>query len=203
MAIDFATITGAKTTAGSLKSWVNHDTIPVDNILTEAEAWIYQRLRTKEMQTSATGTIAIGADGFALPARFVAPLRLAIHDGVAFLPYVHEQLFEETLDVDGLLREGTPTKWAIIDDAVQFDAIADEEFDYTLYYYQALPALSVSNTTNFLTTRYPTLLRRVCMMFAYEFLKDFDAFEKQTVLAERALREAGVSDDQRRLGQEL
>ena len=203
MTLSFTTITGAKATAGSLKSWVNHDTIPATSLLTEAEAWIYQRLRAMEMQTSATGTVSVGADGFALPERFIAPLRLSIHDGVDELLYQHEQLWRMSLDTSGDAREGMATRWTILDGAVQFDAIADEEFDYTLYYYQALPALSVSNETNFLTVRYPTLLRRVCMMFAYEFLKDWAAFDKQTVLAERALRDTLVADDQRRLGQEL
>lgn len=203
MAIDFPTLTGAKATAGSLKSWVNHDTIPTDDILAEAEAWIYQRILTKEMQTRASGTITVGGDGFALPARFVAPLKLSIHDGIEELLYQHEQLFRMNLDEAGDLTEGTPTRWTIADDAVQFDTMADEEFDYTLYYWQALPPLSVSNPTNFLTTRYPTLLRRVCMMFAYEFLKDWTAFDKQAVLAERALRDVLVSDDMRRRGQEL
>lgn len=199
----FSTLTGAKATAGSLKSWVNHDTIPATGIMTEAEAWIYQRLRAMEMQTSATGTIAIASDGFALPARFIAPLRLSIHDGVDELLYQHEQLWRMPFDENGDIREGVPTRWTILDGAVQFDSAAEEAFDYTLYYYQALPALSVSNETNFLTVRYPTLLRRVCMMFAYEFLKDWNAFDKQTVLAERALRDTLVADDQRRLGQEL
>jgi hypothetical protein len=202
MAIDYATLSGAKGTAGSLKSWVNHDTIPSADIIVEAEAWIYQRIRTKEMQTFATGTIAVGEDGFALPPRFIVPLRLAIHEGNEELLYQHEQIFRMPLDEDGALTEGTPYAWSIINDAVQFNTVADEAFDYTLWYYQALPPLS-GTSTNFLTTRYPTLLRRVCVMFAYEFLKDWTAFDKQAVLAERALRETLVADDQRRHGQEL
>jgi hypothetical protein len=199
----FTTLTGAKTVAGSLKRWANHDTLDSEGILTEAEAWIYQRLRTKEMQTIATGTVAIGQDGFALPTGFLAPLRFSIHDGQQDLNYQHEQLINLTLDTDGALPDGTPTSFAIMENAIQFNTVADEAFDYTFRYYAAPTALSASNETNFLTVRYPTLLRRVGLMFAYEFLKHWDAFEKQAVLAERALRDAQVADDQRRMGQEL
>lgn len=201
--MDYTSLTGTKATTGSIRSWVNHATVPADEILTEAQAWIYQKLRCREMQTSATGTIAVGSDGFALPSGFIAPLKLTIHDGSEELLYQHEQLFRMPRDENGDLPEGMPTVWSIIDNAAQFDAIADEEFDYTLYYYGAPAALSGSNLTNFLTVRYPTLLRRTCMMFAYEFMKQFDAQDRAELMANRALAEARIADDARRLGQEL
>lgn len=44
--------------------------------------------------------------------------------------------------------------------------------DIELTYYQQIPALSDSNTTNWLLTRMPNLYLHACLMYAAEFTKD-------------------------------
>ena len=46
--------------------------------------------------------------------------------------------------------------------------------DVELVYYQEIPALSDSNTTNWLINRYPNLYLRTCQMMAAELFKDYD-----------------------------
>ena len=55
-----------------------------------------------------------------------------------------------------------------------FDIVATTAitYNYELVYYRELPALSSTNTTNFLTSRYPSMLRKALMYKAYEFQED-------------------------------
>jgi hypothetical protein len=178
--VDFSTLTGATTEARSIRSWVNHAAIPADEILIEAQQWIFKRLRHWRMRFEATGTLAIGDDTLALPDGFVAPISLIMpRDYPNGLPYRDEQLFHRYRDEDGVLLEGPPTMWTIMDELIMFDQDPDEEIDYIFWFYGTPEVLSLSNPTNFLTDEYPTLLRRTCTMLGYEYRKDWTAAERQ------------------------
>ena len=57
MPMNYSDLVATKTTAGSIKQWLNHDGVPSTTILEEAEAWVYQRLRIRQMITSSAGTL--------------------------------------------------------------------------------------------------------------------------------------------------
>ena len=63
---------------GSIKNWINKGDIPAAAVLDEAEQYIYERLRVREMLTSTTGTMGVGTASTALPARYRTPLTLHI-----------------------------------------------------------------------------------------------------------------------------
>lgn len=52
MAVNWTTLSGAKTVEGSIKNWVNRTDIPITNILIEVQAYIYNELRDQEMSRS-------------------------------------------------------------------------------------------------------------------------------------------------------
>lgn len=54
------------------------------------------------------------------------------------------------------------------------DSPCDQNYPFTLYYYQQGTALGTANTTNFITTTYPRLMRATCLSMAQEFMKDQD-----------------------------
>lgn len=204
MGYTFTTLTGAKTVEGSIRAWCNHASVPAEDVLTEAQAFIYERLRTFEMRVTLPFTAAIGASSLTLPADFLAPIKLVIDNGDPDgLPYRHEAIFTRSLDEDGDLTEGTPSCWTLHNDAILFDCELDEAIAGDLWYYAIPDPLSADNQTNFLTRKYPTLLRRACMMFGYEFLKRTDVFKDAMVMTEQAIERANVSSDSARMGQEF
>jgi hypothetical protein len=201
VAYTYTSLIAAKSTTGSIKSWVNYDSIPSTDILTEAQAWIYETLRTREMMVSANLDLDDGASVEALPDDFLDPIALTLDGDAEPLPYVHEMLFNRTRDEDGALPEGRPSRWTIINEQITFDAQLDEAITARFWYYEIPTALSAANETNFLTSRFPTLLRRACMAFAYEFLKRPDEFQTEMVLAAQAVASANMSADRSRRGQ--
>lgn len=177
----YSVLTGLRTVEGSIKNWVNRSNTPSTTILTEAQALLYQELRTREMVQVATGTLAIAADTISLTTvapRFRAPrLFMFTANGTAAKYKPKYRMLDEVLDAweydsTGARVSGSPEKWALEGDNIQFDKPTDIARPYRFTYYGALAPLSVSNETNFLTERYPRLLRSACLAMVAEFDKD-------------------------------
>lgn len=179
MSMDYLTLIADKNTEGSIKNWVNHALIPSAQIVLEAEQWIYQRLRVRQMVHTATGTYGNSDSGVKeLPSDYRAPIILHF-TGVnrlfpKFVPDIGEVHKRFTYDGDGNRTTGTPRFWGTDATNIVFDIYAptDITYNYLLLYFRSLPPLSSSNTTNFLTDRYPSLLRKALMSKAYEFQED-------------------------------
>ncbi len=62
---------------------------------------------------------------------------------------------------------------------IHFDQAVFQTSLMQLQYYQSLPLLSASNQTNFLTNRYPNLMRVACLCAAADFMKDSEEYQKQ------------------------
>lgn len=76
------------------------------------------------------------------------------------------------------LEQGTPQIWGLWDNRIKFDQAFDDTRLLQLPYYQSLALLSSTNTTNFLTSRYPHLLRTACVAAASDFMKDDAEYQK-------------------------
>lgn len=201
MAISWTTLTGAKTVVGSIANWVNRSDLPTDNILLEAEAWIYQRLRIRNMMERVVFQFDLGAQTEPLPSDFLDPISFTPYRHTIPLVYLHEEKLIEQRDDANALISGEPTSWAIIGDTAYVDVECSEDFPGILLYYKLPAALSVSNTTNFLTTRYPSLLRYACLARAYEHMKDAQSAQQYDLRAMGALAEAMQTDEMWRRGQ--
>lgn len=191
----YTILTGVKTTSGSIANWVNRSDLPVATILEEAEAYIYERLRVREMQAIATLTFAADGNTAALPTDFLDPIEYRPYNYGEPLLYVSETTLEAHRDESGVLFEGTPSRWAIIGDTAYVDVACSEAFAGKLMYYKRPTALSGSNETNFLTTRYPTLLRHALMGKAFEHMKDWTAAMQYLQMAEGKIGEAMATND--------
>jgi hypothetical protein len=136
-----------------------------------AQALIYERLRVREMQARATLTFALATQTSSLPTGFLDPIGYQPYEWAGDLPFVHENTLDEYRDENGVLESGTPSRWAIVGETAYVNVLPSAAFSGILLYYKSPTALSVSNETNFLTERYPTLLRYACMAKAYEHMK--------------------------------
>lgn len=202
MAINWTVLTGTKTTLGSIANWLNRSDLPVENILLEAEAWIYERLRTIEMQTRNTAfAFASGSQTANLPAVLLDPISFTPYGHGCPLLYVHEEALQEQRASDGVLTPGTPSRWTIIGEQAVADVSASQTMSGVLLYYARPASLSSANLTNFLTLKYPSLLRYACMMKAFEHMKDTPRTTQYVQLAMAALADAMRADDLKRRGQ--
>lgn len=78
------------------------------------------------------------------------------------------------------LIAGSPSCWAIWDEYLQFDQAFDTATQFRLMCFRAPLALSATNQTNFLTSRYPLILRKACQAAAADFMKDDNEYTKAT-----------------------
>lgn len=203
--MDYATLTGSETTLGSIKYWLNYSRIDADGILDEAEAWIYAKLRVREMRAVADVAIAQGDDDVALPTGFLDPIQFAIPGVINRITLKDIEFFRTTLgwDESAALPEGPPTYWTVFDERIQFNTQADQAYTAKMGYFKTPTALSGSNTTNWLTTRRPTLLRRVCLMFAAEARKEYDSMDRSELKALAMIDDIKKEDDLSWRGLEL
>lgn len=88
-----------------------------------------------------------------------------------------------------MLIASTPSRWAIFDEAIQFDSATTTAFQARLLYFRSPPLLSANNPTNFLTSRYPRLIREATNAAAASFMKD-DNEEQKALTKLSALIEA-------------
>lgn len=204
--MDYSTLVAEKSVSGSIKDWLNYERIPAEAILTEAQAWIYGRMRHEDMVREASVAIALGASSAAKPDGFLDPIHLGIPGYVPTLAYRDRERFRAmlALDQDGALPAGMPTAYARFRDTLAFNTEADQAYTAHAVFYGTPEALSVDNETNFLTDRYPTLLRRACLMFAAENRKEWDLRDRyerscmadiQTINVENDLALRGVHLD--------
>lgn len=76
------------------------------------------------------------------------------------------------------LVDGSPSVWTIWDEKLKFDIALTDPAQFKLLCYRAPPLLSASNETNWLTNRYPLLLRKACQVQAADFMKDDGEYNK-------------------------
>lgn len=199
--MNYTTLIAAKTTSGSIKNFLNRSDIPVDVILTETEAWLYERLRVREMQAQEEFQFDAAASSEALPDGFLDPLHFWPYTWGEPLEYRSLERFLAPRDEDGDLYEGTPARWTVMADVAQVDVTCAENFAGLLTYYDTPAALSSLNTTNFLTRRYPRLLRVALMAVGLEHMKDADRAVGYFSGAEALVNEANASNEMYRRGQ--
>lgn len=170
--MDFPTLIADKTTDGSIRRWVNHADLDAVAVLEDAQALIFQTLRVREMRTVFTDlTMAIGNSSKALPDGFLDPIRLSDKTNNLRMRLRTETWIEDRREYDSsaALLTGTPRNFAIYGEALQFELAYDAAATLHLVAFAAPAVLSLTNTTNFLTKRYPHLLRAACTARAYAF----------------------------------
>ena len=173
--MDYTNLIAGKGVDGSIQNWINNDRVSATTVLTEAEAWLYRRLRVRQMIATQSAAMTIDADTVSLPTGFRAPIWFTI-TGTERQELNMEtvQEVEDDFEYDGsgnrLSRK--PRIFYVAASTLQMDAPALLAYTYRLVFYQTLTALGPSNKTNFLTDLAPRLLRCCCLAFASEFMKN-------------------------------
>lgn len=95
------------------------------------------------------------------------------------------------------LAESFPSSWAVYDGRLQFDVAFEEAMRFRMPCYRRPAYLSEANPTNFLTDRYPNLLRKACMAAAADFNEDTEEYNKHMADLGRLIMGIAAQDDLR------
>jgi hypothetical protein len=76
------------------------------------------------------------------------------------------------------LQAGQPSCWSIWDEAIQFDMAFEDATAFRLLCFMSLPLLSAAYPSNFLTNRYPLLIRKATQAAAADYMEDDVQYQK-------------------------
>lgn len=213
--MDYVSLTAAKGTPGSIANWANYGLLPTNDLLTDAQSLIYQTLRVREMRSAPFPLqLIIGTISINLPVDFLDPI--AVFDQYQ-QPLMHRDprsLFRMRYlpaggfgdfnfpDFDPLdfatgsaWTQSVPSSYAIFGEQLQFNCAANAAMLYWLIYFKSPPVLSATNKTNFLTQRYPHILRAACLAVAADFRKDQADYDRCSTRLMMLITDAMSKDD--------
>ncbi len=131
--------------------------------LAEARMWMDLRIRAMEARTTDTAS----AEYLTLPSDFIALRSIKI--GGHVLDYMTPERMERTANSD---TTGQPKTYSIVGDELQFAPTPDQSYTVELAYFKRLPALSDSNTSNWILTNVPQLYLYGALLEAEPFLEN-------------------------------
>lgn len=94
-----------------------------------------------------------------------------------------------------LLIAGTPSRFSVFDEQIKFDTAFDTASTLKLLYFRAPLLLSDTNQSNWLTNRYPLLLRAACQAGAADYMKDDTEYQKAMQRLQSLIERTGVEGD--------
>lgn len=205
MPLNYTTLVADKDTAGSIKYSINYSRIDAEGILQEAEAWIYARLRVRQMTAAEDVAIADEASTATFPTGYLDPIHLCIPGYIPTIKLIDVERFRNGLgwDTDAALPEAMPTRWTDLGGLIHLNSKADQAYTAKMAFFKKPTALSSLNETNFLTDRYPSLLRRACLIFAAEARKEWDTKDRAELNAMAAIEDIKKESDLSFRGMEL
>lgn len=182
----------------AIQNWAKRSDIlsVIDDFIDLTESDIWQRLRIRDMETESTISTSTTLRTASLPTGFLQARRVRI----------------ERTDLDDVVLEyQTPMSMRVIECAgmpryftitnqIEFDRVSDEAYTVKMQHYQSLTALSGSNETNAVLTRFPMIYLYGCLFHYGQWAQDDSFVEKYAVLAEGAIAAANTSDRKGRYG---
>lgn len=197
MTMTYTTLIADKTTAGSIKRWTNYSQLDVEQVLEEAQALLYQTLRVREMRAEFSDLSLADGDSYkVLPSGFLDPIGMYDKTNNIHLKLRTEDwMVRNRVYESAVLIDGTPMNYAIYGEKFQFEYTYDAAATLALVGFKKPNLLSGSNTTNFLTDRYPHLLRVACLAQAYDFMSNAAKYQNNITLLNTLIEQTNAKDD--------
>lgn len=182
----------------SVTNFINRDDLTslIPDFITLAEAHFNRSLRVPQMENSATSTLS--GETLALPADFLAVRSMFLDRDprveLDFVPY-------------GTLRTqyastatGMPVVYTIADGGFYFGPAPGDSYTLHMVYWQEIPALSVSNTSNWLLASHPDVYLYGSLVHAASYIRDDSALAQYVTITERLLDEINADGRKRQAG---
>lgn len=157
-------------------NWLNRTdlTARVPEFIALAESRMNGHLRNRSMEVRTTLTCTPASAYVALPADMIEMRRLIVASTSTAPSRVLKYLTPDAITNDYPCdTTGEPRVFTVIAGNAQLAPIPDSAYALELTYMQAVPALSDSNPTNWLLTKYPDVYLYGSLMQAVTFLKSW------------------------------
>lgn len=197
--MDYNTLVASKGTPGSLANWANYGLFDTTSVLEDAQAFLYTTLRCREMRSELLAlNIPQGASAVGLPSDFLDPI-VVLNQWMRGLKLRDPRTLLQRMGTTGNppsgFVTGLPTSYAIFGEMYNFDLAANAALAYWQVYYQRPALLSPTNNTNFLTNRYPHVLRGAILAVAARFRGDTEDFQREASLLQAMVADLKAQDD--------
>lgn len=196
MTIDtFATLQTA------IQNWLGDSALSTDRadeFIALVEGAINDEIMVHEMETRAT--LSVSSEYTALPDNFNglrSRPKITSTDPVYFLRFVTPSQMD-TLQAASMTAR--PTMYTIMDESLRIRPAPDAAYTIEIVYMLKVPALSSSNTTNWLLTTRPHIYIQGCQREAEDYLGNTQLAMKWDARFRRSLETLTQSDKKRRFG---
>jgi hypothetical protein len=189
MALD--TFAGLKAT---IADYLNRDdlTAIIPSFITIAEAKFNRKLRTRQMIKRANGQIESAF--FAYPSDWLQAKEFQLNTNpIVRLQFVTEAYGDE-LKANRYVSIGQPAYYTITGTQLEFIPAPDSTYSAELTYYAKIPALSDSNTSNWLLAYAPDLYLYGALLEAAPYLKDDERLAVWSQMYINSLGDIEVAD---------
>lgn len=190
-----AMITSYSTLQSAGADWLNRSdlTSVIPSFIALAEAEMQRTLRARQMITRADATI--DTQYTSLPGDFLQAKRLSLEtDPLTLVAFVSmEQLDAERARYPA---NGKPRFFSIVGSTLEVVPTPDTGYAGELTYYARIPALSNSNTSNWVLSNYPDLYLYGMLLQSAPYLRDDERLSTWQALYSRAVESLNI-DDQR------
>jgi len=182
----------------AVANWISRDDLTdrIPEFIALAEAHFNRAIRRPEMENSATSTLS-GAT-LAFPADFLAVKSMYLDDNpdreLAYMPY------GQLRDLYGSSTTGVPQVYTQADGCFYFAPAPSDSYSLVMVYWQEIPALSDSNTTNWLLDMAPDLYLYGSLAHAAKYIRDDAEFAASLTMAERLIDELNKDGIRRAAG---
>jgi len=171
----------------------------VDDFIDLAEARHKREVRMRSMKVSAAFVLSESTSSVTLPSDFhaLSYIRVEIPNATAGRKYIPDivELSLHELTGKTVLDERPPHYYAV-EDALYWDAPADQDYDGDIFYYKAVTALSGSNTSNEILAEAADLYLYAALLASAPFLLNDERIQTWGTLYADAL--SSVNEDQRK-----
>lgn len=200
--MDYASLIAPKGTPGSIANWINFSDalLPLDDILGDAQALIYDTLRVAYMRKVIDLAVPNGA--------LEVPRDDSLLDIIGIWDDQNQKLTakdEVSLQngrslTNGEFLSARPAVYSEFGSAIQFDVAAGDDYTFKMMGFFIPDPLSETNPTNFLTKRWPQMLRTACLTIAADFLNDDAKYNRFLQRLTPLIAQASVTGERSLLG---
>lgn len=173
-------------------------TTQIQTFINQGEARIYRDLRVADMEKSVTLAVANGSA--AVPADYIECRELYTLDSnnAPYQPLERATPFWIHQNFNATNNQGQ-TYYFAREGANFIFAPSQSNYSVSGIYWARLPSLSVTNTSNWLTTKNPDLIMAAAMLEASTYLADDEAVQYWTQRYPAIVQAVQAQDDQERM----
>lgn len=184
------------------RSNITSDSASVETDIALAEGLINRKLRVVQMEEDTTITCVATEDSVDLPDNYLEQRNLEFNSaprGIKYLPLTKFKNLKIYTGASRPLAYTSSNNKTNRVQALKFAPTPDDNYALTLTYYSKIPALSDSNTTNWLLSYDPELYLNTSLYFAFRRLRNSLAGEYLT-LSQNRINEMNDEEQMKKLG---